>query len=117
MRRAFRVLLTGLVQGVGFRPFVYRLATLKGLAGFVRNRGGSEVEILVEGEEGLLYSFLHDLYARAPRVSRIDKVVVEAVEPLNFSGFSILPSERRLKERSEIPPDFSICEDCLREVL
>mgnify|MGYP001770650127 CR=1 FL=1 len=117
MRKSYLILVSGLVQGVGFRPFVYRLAVSKGLRGFVRNRGGSEVEIRVEGEEGDLHSFIYGLYSRAPKVSRLERVTISEVEPGNFTDFQILPSERSPKERSEIPPDFAVCDECLREVL
>ena len=117
MRKAFHIMVSGLVQGVGFRPFVYRLAVSRGLKGYVRNRGGSEVEIRVEGDENGLHSFIYGLYSEAPKVSRLERVTISEVEPEGFTAFQILPSERALRERSEIPPDFAICNDCLREVL
>ena len=64
-RQGAHVTVTGLVQGVGFRPFVYRLATDHGLAGWVRNTTGS-VEITVEGEAAALEAFVHGLRTEAP---------------------------------------------------
>ncbi|ABL77727.1 carbamoyltransferase HypF [Thermofilum pendens] len=115
--RAWRIRVTGVVQGVGFRPHVYRLAKKYGLRGYVQNLGGSEVEIWVEGEETLLRSFLEDLKLKTPRSAELDEVVVEEVEPSGFSDFAILRSGTNITKVSMIPPDFGICDDCLREVL
>ncbi len=117
MRVARRVRIVGLVQGVGFRPFVYRIAVLHGLVGYVLNLGGSEVEVWVEGDEREIEGFLRDLYEKKPPPARIEEVYVEEVEPKGFSQFEIRRSGRRVYAFSQIPPDFGMCEHCLREVL
>ena len=116
-KKAVRIRIIGLVQGVGFRPFIHRLAEKHGLNGYVVNLGGSEVEVHVEGPSSSINSFLNQLVLMKPPPSVIKKVEVTEVPPKDYPGFKILPSRKTLTERSAIPPDFGICEDCLREIL
>ncbi|ALL00449.1 [NiFe] hydrogenase metallocenter assembly protein HypF [Pyrodictium delaneyi] len=115
-RRALRLRVTGIVQGVGFRPFIYRLAVSRGLAGYVLNLGGSEVEIYVEGPPDQLASFIKGLYRERPPPARIEELEIEEAEPQGLGSFTIRKSERRKSKRSMIPPDFGICSDCLHEI-
>jgi len=115
--KALRIRVTGIVQGVGFRPFVYRLATRLGLKGYVVNLGGSEVEIFVEGDENSLKFFVERISVEKPPNARIDKVFVEWVEPIGFKEFFIRESGSQQILRSVIPPDIGICSDCVREIL
>jgi len=114
MRRV-RVLLKGVVQGVGFRPFVYRLATELGLKGFVRNDTFG-VEIEAEGEEEKLRSFLSRLHEEKPPNARILQQEVLFLEPAGFSDFLIKKSEEKGKREVLILPDLATCEDCLKEL-
>lgn len=114
---AYRLLVVGVVQGVGFRPFVYRLASKLGISGYVRNIGGSEVEIYIEGSEESLKKFIEDLRRTAPPVTMIEELMVIPVESLGLKDFRILPSAEEAVKYSMIPPDIGICDDCLREVL
>jgi len=66
-----KIRVRGIVQGVGFRPFIYRIAVKNQLAGYVRNRGDAGVEILIEGEEGNIKKFMHDLREKKPPLARI----------------------------------------------
>jgi hydrogenase maturation protein HypF len=116
-RAAARIVVTGVVQGVGFRPFVYRTAVKLGLCGYVRNLGGSEVEIWVEGADGSIERFLEALERERPPPARLERVVVARAEPRGYSSFTILESGAQVSARSQIPPDIGVCEDCLREVL
>ena len=68
---AARLHVSGIVQGVGFRPFVHRLADRHGLGGWVRNTSG-DVEIALEGDSGAIDAFIAELQVRAPRLARID---------------------------------------------
>lgn len=117
MLKALRIRLIGIVQGVGLRPFVYRLAVEKGVYGYVRNMGGSEVEILAEGTENALKSFLESLKKEKPVNARFDRVFIEEQKPKGFKEFKILKSDPNFEERSIIPPDFAICRDCENEIL
>jgi len=114
---AIRVHIRGIVQGVGFRPFVYNLATQLGLAGWVRN-SSSGVEIEAVGPESILRTFLQRLREEAPPLARIDTFQVTAIpRPAQRpSGFAIYHSEGRPGEFLPIAPDVAICDACLREL-
>jgi len=113
---ALKLRIVGIVQGVGFRPFIYRLAVARGVGGYVVNLGGSDVEVYVEGERDSIVSFLRGLIEEKPPPARIEGVDLEVVEPRGFRSFSIRRSERRRGRRSIIPPDFGICVHCLAEI-
>ncbi len=114
---AKKIIVSGITQGVGFRPFVYRIATKYGLGGYVANLGGSEVEIHVEGDLNAVRDFLKALLREKPPPAEIDRIEVLDTDPVGFKDFKILPSLNRPKVFSQIPPDFAICDDCLREIL
>lgn len=109
--------LSGIVQGVGFRPFVYRIARRAGVAGYVMNVGGSGVEIHVEGEPAKVEIFQRLLLEEGPEKARIDSFQSTTVEPLGLEGFEIRESDATTLHHSMIPPDFSICQKCLEEIL
>ncbi|WP_052883055.1 carbamoyltransferase HypF [Thermoproteus tenax] len=115
MPRAYRIYVVGIVQGVGFRPFVKLLADRLGVKGYVRNLGGGEVEIYVEGDGA--GAFVEALKRERPRAVELDEVLVEEAEPLGLKDFVILKSEASRRSLSMIPPDLAICDECLREVL
>jgi len=117
MKRGYRIIVSGLVQGVGFRPFVYRIAKRLGLNGKVRNLGGSEVEIVVEGEMEKIAEFIKYLILEKPRPSRIESLSFEEIQISGYNDFKIEESDKVKIKFSEIPPDFAVCDDCLREVL
>jgi hydrogenase maturation protein HypF len=113
-----RVEVTGIVQGVGFRPFIYRTAVKHGLHGYVRNRGDAGVEILLEGEERAVEQFMGDLGEKKPPLSRVYEVITTKLEGKNQYGeFTIHRSSDETElSGSVIPPDIAICDDCLREL-
>ena len=106
----------GVVQGVGFRPFVYRLAQEEGLAGFIGN-DTSGVTIEVEGPADRIESFRRRLLAEAPPLSRIDSVAARGASPRGEKTFRIVASEARGQVSTGIPADAATCADCLRELL
>ncbi|MEM2601100.1 MAG: carbamoyltransferase HypF, partial [Candidatus Hadarchaeales archaeon] len=110
---------TGVVQGVGFRPFVYRLAQRYGLLGFVRNMGDAGVQIVVEGGREEIEEFLSSLRREAPPLSRIEEVRVKWTSPTGeFRSFKVEESRREgLGGPSVIPPDLAVCKECTREML
>ena len=114
MRRA--VLVCGVVQGVGCRPFVYRLAFEEGLAGFIGNDTDG-VTIEVEGPEERVEAFLDRLRAEAPPLARIDSIVARDVTAIGEVGFRIVASEVLGPVSTGIPADAATCRDCLRELL
>jgi hydrogenase maturation protein HypF len=107
---------SGVVQGVGFRPFVYRLAREHRLAGWVCNTS-RYVEIVVEGKPASLDRFVRELASRAPALARIDSLVAEEAQPQGREGFVILESRRLEGTEALIPADVSTCADCFREVM
>jgi len=112
---AWRVSVRGVVQGVGFRPFVYKLATRLGLAGTVRNTARG-VEIEVEGAPGVLNRFIDDLVAEAPAPAYLDEVRVEDVGARGHRDFAI---ERSHDGDGVLPiaPDVAACPACVEEIL
>jgi hydrogenase maturation protein HypF len=112
-RRAITV--EGVVQGVGFRPFVYGLATRLGLCGFVRNRTGG-VCIEVEGEPDTLDRFLDELVHRPPPLARIEHLSREPRRTRGDPGFRIEHSESDPAGPVFISPDAAACDDCLAEL-
>lgn len=110
------VVVRGVVQGVGFRPFVFGLATRLGLVGFVRNDVHG-VRIEVEGEPPLLASFLARLQSECPTVARIEDVEAEAISVRGERGFAIAASDTAgPSEERFIAPDLATCDACLGEL-
>ena len=106
----------GVVQGVGFRPFVHRLAGEYGLAGTIRN-SSSGVELSLEGERDALEAFVRALHGRAPALAVIESVEARYSRKLRgYTGFTILSSRREEKRNTLVSPDIAICPDCLREL-
>jgi hydrogenase maturation protein HypF len=113
VRRRYDV--TGLVQGVGFRPFVYRLATQLSLGGHVFNHEAG-VTIEVEGEPAAVAGFGARLRRDAPPLSRIDEVRAQDLADTGERRFRIAPSEAHARAATLISPDVAVCDDCLREL-
>jgi hydrogenase maturation protein HypF len=118
MKRA-EIRVSGIVQGVGFRPFIFRLSKRHDLMGFVRNMGDAGVQIVVEGKKENIEKFINSLRPEQPPLSRIDDIVV-SWKPYagEFKGFRVMPSDKAgLGLPSVVPPDLALCGDCLREML
>ncbi|MBR5094449.1 MAG: carbamoyltransferase HypF [Oscillospiraceae bacterium] len=114
---AVQIKIHGIVQGVGFRPFVHRLVRAHGLAGTIRNTS-SGVELELEGERSALEAFLQDLPDKAPKLALIEQIEPCWGRPLRgFAGFTILRSRTEAKRDTLVSPDVGICPDCLRELL
>ncbi len=109
---------SGIVQGVGFRPFVYRIAVENRLVGYVRNRGDAVVEIVAEGKKDNVKRFLNDLKEKKPPLARIYNMTTNYTEDKKeFEKFTILKSSEDVEHSgSVIPPDVSICNECLNEL-
>lgn len=115
MTKTRRFVLSGRVQGVGFRPFVYRLARELGLSGTVRN-GAGRVIVTAEGSAMALSSFARRLIADAPPLAapRLEETV--EAEPTGLSGFAIVDSRDGEAPDIHVPPDMFMCGDCLAEI-
>lgn len=117
MRAKVRII--GIVQGVGFRPFIYRTAVANSLKGYVRNRGDAGVEIVVEGKEIDITRFLDDVREKQPPQAEAYHTLVdhEEEETRSFKDFTILESSTtRELSGSVTPPDIAICDECLAEL-
>ena len=115
VRQRFTV--TGVVQGVGFRPFVHRIATELGLAGFVGNDSGA-VFLEVQGPAARIDEFRRRLHAEVPPLAAINAVQVVDVDAdmLCDSGFRIAESQSVAGTTTPIPPDIAVCDDCIAEL-
>ncbi len=113
--RACSIRVRGVVQGVGFRPFVYRLACANLLGGWVLN-GEEGVEIYLEGTEQGLQAFVEDLRTQPPPAASIEEVEVHAVAPQGLNEFTIRASQRRERPTVRISPDLAVCAECLTEL-
>ena len=109
-----RIAIEGVVQGVGFRPFVYRVAQRFEVRGYVLN-SSEGVVIEAEAEEAALDQFLAALSAELPPLARIDELKISAVEPLGDSGFTIRQSAAIAGEFALVPPDTATCRDCFAD--
>ncbi len=113
VRTAIRV--EGVVQGVGFRPFVYSLATSLGLGGLVGNDVNG-VFAEVEGDPAAVERFLASLARDAPPLARIERITTAAMPPAGTVSFAIAPSEAGSQRRVLVSADTATCEDCLAEL-
>jgi hydrogenase maturation protein HypF len=114
MANACSVRVRGVVQGVGFRPFVYRLAHANSLAGWVLN-GGQGVEIHLEGADRDMEAFVQEMQSNPPSASTISEVEVEPAPCEDLKEFSIRESHHAERPTVHVSPDLPVCEDCLKE--
>lgn len=112
---ALELSIRGVVQGVGFRPFVHRTALAHGVAGWVRNEAGA-VRVRVEGDPEALAAFVEDLRRTAPPLARIDALDVEEAAVEGSEGFQVLVSDTDPSGRLPVSPDVAICDACAREL-
>ena len=110
-----RITVTGVVQGVGFRPFAHRLATELGVTGFVGN-DASAVFIEAQGTPRAVSEFTRRLSAEPPPLALINAISAKPVAPQDEDGFLIVASTNAGGQRTFIPPDVATCDACLREL-
>jgi hydrogenase maturation protein HypF len=113
-----KIKIVGIIQGVGFRPFIYRTAVKNQLKGYVKNRGDAGVEILLEGKESDIQNFMRDLKEKKPPLAQIHEIITTELKGKNeYATFSIHKSSKETElSGSVIPPDIAICDDCLKEL-
>lgn len=112
---ARKLIFGGRVQGVGFRPFVYRVAQRCGVRGWVRNCAG-EVEVLAQGAPEVLHCFRHALATEGPPLARPIVLSDQTVAPEPVADFQIRASEAAFSEHIHLPPDHFVCDECLAEL-
>ncbi|NOX15732.1 MAG: carbamoyltransferase HypF [Epsilonproteobacteria bacterium] len=113
--KRYKYKIEGIVQGVGFRPFIYQIAHTNFLKGYVLNNSLG-VEIDIEGESKDLKAFDDALKSQLPPLGRIDFIDKKELNFLGYSDFSIKKSNTQTSKHTLISPDMSICDDCLREL-
>ncbi|WP_313562895.1 carbamoyltransferase HypF [Ruminiclostridium cellobioparum] len=113
--RRYRITITGIVQGVGFRPFIYNLAKSMGLKGWVGNTD-SNVVIEVEAGEKILSGFMQSIKAKSPVLSKIETLNYEELPVIEFKDFEIRQSEAVSRGNIFISPDVCTCGDCIKEL-
>jgi len=112
----YKIIYTGTVQGVGFRPYVYNLARSLGLSGTVGNTGEG-VLVELEGEAERVHNFIRELELNHPPLAVIDKFAVISAPRRGLQGFAILPSAGLPSGASVVPPDAALCPQCCEETL
>ncbi len=113
--KCIEIQIKGIVQGVGFRPFVYNLALQNSLLGWVNNddRG---VNIVLEGDDSSIETFLFILKNSPPPLAKIDSIDIKNIDFQNFNSFEIIQSETTLNKSTIISPDMAICDDCIDDI-
>ena len=115
MLKTYKIVITGQVQGVGFRPFVYVLAEQFNLKGTVSNNEEGVI-IYVSGSKNNILSFYNSLIDNPPKVSKINNHSLQEIEVKRFDDFQIIPSQKNSKLNLQLTPDFAICEDCKDDI-
>ena len=114
--RRYRIEVSGIVQGVGFRPFIHKLVCEYGFAGWVRN-SSSGAELELEGEPGDIELFISEVKSNPPPLALIESVEALALpELIGYAGFEIISSDKNEHMQTLVSPDVGICPDCLREL-
>lgn len=115
MLTAKKIIIKGLVQGVGFRPAIYRMAVLHGLFGTVENNN-TGVIINLEGEKIAVENFISDIPVRTPLASNISNIEILENVVAGFNNFSITKSTSQSNEVTEVSPDIATCDECLEDI-
>ena len=115
MLKSYKIVITGQVQGVGFRPYVYILAQEHQLRGTVSNNEEGVI-IYLTGSKDSIYSFYNTLIKNPPQVSKINEHLIEENDLILFDDFQIVPSQKASKLNLQLTPDFAICDDCKKEI-
>ncbi len=109
--------ITGIVQGVGFRPFLYNLARKKSLNGYILNRGNAGVRLILQGNSNNIQKFIYDIKEQKPDISYIEKITTQELDTKKiFKDLSIRKSEQGRGISLTLPPDVAICRECLNNM-
>ncbi len=115
--RNVEINITGIVQGVGFRPFLFNIARNNGLKGYILNRGNAGVRLTLQGESKSIENFIVDVRSNKPKISYIEHFKVKKIDfKKTFSNLEIKKSEQGRGISLTLPPDIAICENCLKDI-
>jgi len=116
-KKTVEINITGIVQGVGFRPFLFNLARNQGLKGYILNRGNAGVRIVLQGNSKGIDKFIEDIKIKRPKISFIENLDVKLVDSFEiFENLEIKKSEEGRGISLTLPPDIAICEKCLKDM-
>ncbi len=115
MISAKKIIIKGLVQGVGFRTAIYRIALKHGIVGTVENNNKG-VFIIAQADKKILDNFIEDIPISTPEASSISSMEIHEIEPLDFVNFEIVKSSSSSNEITEVSPDIAICSECLDDM-
>jgi hydrogenase maturation protein HypF len=111
------ILITGIVQGVGFRPFLFNLAQKFKLKGTILNRGNAGVRIILQGDQGSIQKFVESVRKNKPKICFIENIKLKELKSnLIFEKLSIEPSEKGRGISLTLPPDIAICDECIEDL-
>ncbi|GAH43386.1 unnamed protein product, partial [marine sediment metagenome] len=109
--------ISGIVQGVGFRPYLFNLARNFGLKGFILNRGNAGVRLVIQGDSERINRFIENIEKKSPKISFIERLDVKEIPPNEvYARLEIKKSEQGRGISLTLPPDIAICDDCLRDM-
>jgi len=115
--KTVEVNISGIVQGVGFRPFIFNLARNIGLKGYILNRGNAGVRLVLQGDANALDGFIENIKKKRPKISFIENIDVKEISTdQNFNDLKIEKSEKGRGISLTLPPDVAICNNCLNEM-
>jgi len=115
IKKAYKIKVEGLVQGVGFRPFIYRIAHQNNIMGWVENRSDG-VFIHAEGDDGSLATFKEDISSKSPEASSIFSLDTQEAVLKGYNDFTITTSKTTSGEITEVSPDIAVCDACLEDM-
>jgi hydrogenase maturation protein HypF len=113
--KTYQIDIKGIVQGVGFRPFIYQLATTLEIFGEVYNHSQG-VSIVINGSLEKVHLFIGKIHKNKPPLSQIDSIVFQEIVYKEFTNFNIVKTQYDEKQITIMPPDISICDDCVSEL-
>ncbi len=115
--KTIEINIIGIVQGVGFRPFLFNLAQKWDLKGYILNRGNAGVRLVIKGNEKQINSFIREIKEKKPKISFIEKIEIKDLENVSIGDhLEIKTSEQGRGSGLTLPPDIATCEECLKEM-
>ena len=109
--------ITGIVQGVGFRPFLFNLARDIGLKGYILNRGNAGVRLVLQGASNDINKFIDNVKKKRPKISFIESIEIKKfTTEQDFKGLEIKKSEQGRGISLTLPPDIAICDECIKDM-
>jgi hydrogenase maturation protein HypF len=115
--QTIEIFITGIVQGVGFRPFLFNLAREYDLKGYLLNRGNAGVQLCLQGDSKNINTFIENLKKRSPKIALMENIDAKLIESkFNYTELEIKKSEEGRGISLSLPPDIAICEDCIKDM-